>query len=287
MRVTSESPDQRAEGFVVTFDDMTELVSAQRSTAWADVARRIAHEIKNPLTPIQLSAERLEKKLAGKLAPAEQAVVTKSVQTIVDQVDAMKRLVNEFRDYARLPAAELKPVDLNALVNDVLHLYAREGDPARGPSQVPVRVELDRSLLLELLGEPLPMTEPAVDRLVARGLVANLREASENAKEAIADFRGDKGPIRGVVGDLQQSLTAARETLRSVIKVCNTRMRWRSILSKSVRFSLISVAGVPSTSPRAHSTPDSSRGADRRSEPSSKSARSPSTGEAARPTYTA
>jgi nitrogen fixation/metabolism regulation signal transduction histidine kinase len=80
------------------------------------VARRLAHEIKNPLTPIQLSAERLAMKLDGKVPPAEQAILTKSVKTIVDQVDAMKRLVNEFRDYARLPAAQLAPTDLNALL---------------------------------------------------------------------------------------------------------------------------------------------------------------------------
>jgi nitrogen fixation/metabolism regulation signal transduction histidine kinase len=86
----------------------------------------LAHEIKNPLTPIQLSAQRLEKKLAGKLEEPEQAVVTKSVKTIVDQVEAMKRLVNEFRDYARLPAAELKPVDLNALAADIMQLYGAE-----------------------------------------------------------------------------------------------------------------------------------------------------------------
>jgi len=108
------------------FDDISEIVSAQRAQAWGEVARRLAHEIKNPLTPIQLSAERLEHKLSGKLASVEQALLAKSVKTIVDQVDAMKRLVNEFRDYARLPAAELKPVDLNGLVTDVLHLYDNE-----------------------------------------------------------------------------------------------------------------------------------------------------------------
>ena len=106
----------RAAARLLVFDDISEIVSAQRAQAWGEVARRLAHEIKNPLTPIQLSAERLEMKLAGKLAAPEQALLTKSVKTIVDQVDAMKRLVNEFRDYARLPAAELKPVDLNALV---------------------------------------------------------------------------------------------------------------------------------------------------------------------------
>jgi nitrogen fixation/metabolism regulation signal transduction histidine kinase len=108
---------------LLVFDDISEIVSSQRAQAWGDVARRLAHEIKNPLTPIQLSAQRLEKKLIGKLAEPEQAVVTKSVKTIVDQVDAMKRLVNEFRDYARLPAAELKSVDLNALAADILQLY--------------------------------------------------------------------------------------------------------------------------------------------------------------------
>lgn len=111
---------------LLVFDDISEIVSSQRAQAWGDVARRLAHEIKNPLTPIQLSAQRLEKKLAGKLEELEQAVVTKSVKTIVDQVDAMKRLVNEFRDYARLPAAELKPVDLNALATDILQLYGAE-----------------------------------------------------------------------------------------------------------------------------------------------------------------
>ena len=111
---------------LLVFDDISEIVSSQRAQAWGDVARRLAHEIKNPLTPIQLSAQRLEKKLAGKLPETEQAIVTKSVKTIVDQVEAMKRLVNEFRDYARLPAAELKPVDLNTLATDILQLYGAE-----------------------------------------------------------------------------------------------------------------------------------------------------------------
>lgn len=128
----AELPDHQR---LLVFDDISEIVSAQRSQAWGEVARRLAHEIKNPLTPIQLSAERLEMKLTGKVAAAEQALLTKSVRTIVDQVDAMKRLVNEFRDYARLPAAELKPVDLNALALDVLNLYVN--------SNVVIMTELD------------------------------------------------------------------------------------------------------------------------------------------------
>ncbi|HEY9027120.1 MAG TPA: ATP-binding protein, partial [Burkholderiaceae bacterium] len=109
---------------LMVFDDITEVVSAQRSAAWSEVARRLAHEIKNPLTPIQLSAERLQFKLESKLADAaDQAMLHRSVTTIVAQVQAMKQLVNEFRDYARLPSANLKAVDLNALVTEVLALY--------------------------------------------------------------------------------------------------------------------------------------------------------------------
>jgi nitrogen fixation/metabolism regulation signal transduction histidine kinase len=109
---------------LMVFDDITEVVSAQRTAAWSEVARRLAHEIKNPLTPIQLSAERLQHKLEAKLAePADQAMLVRSVATIVNQVHAMKTLVNEFRDYARLPAAQMQAVDLNALVAEVLALY--------------------------------------------------------------------------------------------------------------------------------------------------------------------
>ena len=130
----AELPQSRR---LIVFDDISEIVSAQRSKAWAEVARRVAHEIKNPLTPIQLSAERLEIKLNDKLAPPEQALLQRSVKTIVDQVGAMLRLVNEFRDYARLPAAELHPLDLNALVQELMQLYGEE------TAAVPVRARLD------------------------------------------------------------------------------------------------------------------------------------------------
>ena len=109
---------------LLVFDDITEVVSAQRTQAWSEVARRLAHEIKNPLTPIQLSAERLQHKLEARLEGAEQAMLVRSVGTIVNQVQAMKRLVDEFRDYARLPSAQMKPLDLNELVAEVLALYA-------------------------------------------------------------------------------------------------------------------------------------------------------------------
>ncbi|MDD5295459.1 MAG: ATP-binding protein [Rhodocyclaceae bacterium] len=110
-------------GYVVVFDDITQLIAAQRSAAWGEVARRLAHEIKNPLTPIQLSAERLEHKLAEKLDNADRAMLVRSTATIVSQVEAMRDMVNAFRDYARLPAPQLSPLSLNQVVRDVLGLY--------------------------------------------------------------------------------------------------------------------------------------------------------------------
>jgi nitrogen fixation/metabolism regulation signal transduction histidine kinase len=158
---------------LLVIDDITEIVSAQRAQAWGEVARRVAHEIKNPLTPIQLSAERLQMKLSGKLPEAEQAVLAKSVRTIVEQVDAMKRLVNEFREYARLPAAELHPLDLNALVTDVLHLYGAEN------ATVPVNVELD------------PHCPPiAGDAQQLRQVVHNLLQNAQDATEQAVQQSG-------------------------------------------------------------------------------------------------
>jgi nitrogen fixation/metabolism regulation signal transduction histidine kinase len=157
---------------LLVFDDISEIVSAQRAQAWGEVARRLAHEIKNPLTPIQLSAERLEMKLAGKLADPERAILNKSVNTIVDQVDAMKRLVNEFRDYARLPAAQLKPVDLNAIVSDVLQLYTREGEHAELAALVPVRAVLDAAC-------PKIMADGQQLRQVLHNLLQNAQDATE------------------------------------------------------------------------------------------------------------
>lgn len=157
--------------YLLVFDDISEIVSAQRAQAWGEVARRLAHEIKNPLTPIQLSAERLEMKLSGKLGATEQALLTRSVKTIVDQVDAMKRLVNEFRDYARLPAAELQSLDINALALDVLHLYAPDH------AQVPITTDLDPSC-------PTIQGDPQQLRQVLHNLLQNAQDATTSAGHA-------------------------------------------------------------------------------------------------------
>ncbi|CAG0975648.1 two-component system, NtrC family, nitrogen regulation sensor histidine kinase NtrY [Burkholderiales bacterium] len=111
-------------GYVVVFDDVSELVQAQRDAAWAEVARRLAHEIKNPLTPIQLSAERLAVKLEGRLDGADQETLKRGTQTIVNQVAAMKHMVDDFAVYARQPRpGQMQAVDLSALLLDVLALY--------------------------------------------------------------------------------------------------------------------------------------------------------------------
>ena len=167
---------------LLVFDDVSEMVSAQRAQAWGDVARRLAHEIKNPLTPIQLSAERLAMKLDGKVQPAEQAILNKSVRTIVDQVDAMKRLVNEFRDYARLPAAQMVPTDLNALIKDILVLYDH--------AAVPVRTELAEGL-------PPVMADPQQLRQIVHNLVQNAQDAmagQDTAEVLLRTRRSDSGP---------------------------------------------------------------------------------------------
>lgn len=110
-------------GYVNVFDDATTMVQAQRDAAWGEVARRLAHEIKNPLTPIQLSAERMAHKLQGKLADADAKILVRSTETIVNQVDAMKRMVNEFSEYARAPAPKMQALDLNKLIEEVVSFY--------------------------------------------------------------------------------------------------------------------------------------------------------------------
>ena len=122
----SRLPVGTGSGFIVVFDDISDVIAGQRSVAWGEVARRLAHEIKNPLTPIQLSAERLQMKLESSLPPPEAELLKKSTTTIVNQVDAMKRMVDDFRDYARTPPAVLEPLDLNGLIDEILQLYLSE-----------------------------------------------------------------------------------------------------------------------------------------------------------------
>jgi nitrogen fixation/metabolism regulation signal transduction histidine kinase len=123
----SPLPEPSGGGYVVVFDDITQLIAAQREAAWGEVGRRLAHEIKNPLTPIQLAAERLQAKLVDKLRPEDGLALNRATETIVAQVTAMKNMVDDFRDYARTPAPQLDRLDLNHVVTDVLALYEQSG----------------------------------------------------------------------------------------------------------------------------------------------------------------
>jgi nitrogen fixation/metabolism regulation signal transduction histidine kinase len=150
-------------GYVVVFDDITRLISAQRTAAWGEVARRLAHEIKNPLTPIQLYAERLRQKLSDKLTGADREMLERATQTIVNQVEALKNMVNEFRDYARTPPPLLVSVDLNALVTEVVGLY--------GTSHAQLRCDLAPALAPVL-------ADPDQLRQIVHNLIANAEDAT-------------------------------------------------------------------------------------------------------------
>jgi len=146
---------------MVVFDDITDVVSAQRSIAWSEVARRLAHEIKNPLTPIQLSAERLQHKLAGKLSPEQEEMMNRSTETIIGQVQAMKQMVNDFRDFAKTPSPQLKPVSINTLTQEILGLY--EGSP--------IKTRLDPR-------SPNIMGDPTQLRQIIHNLLQNAQDAT-------------------------------------------------------------------------------------------------------------
>ena len=141
--------------FALVFDDVTQLLQAQRDAAWGEVARRLAHEIKNPLTPIQLSAERLQVKLSDRLDEPSRQVLTRSTDTIVNQVAALKALVNAFAEYARMPAPNIQRLDLNDLVIEVLGLYEGQlpidSNLAQGLQSVAADPTLMRQVLVNLI----------------------------------------------------------------------------------------------------------------------------------------
>ncbi len=178
------------EGRLLVFDDISEVVSAQRSAAWSEVARRLAHEIKNPLTPIQLSAERIQHKLAAKLAPDDASLLNRSVATIVAQVQAMKQLVNEFRDYARLPAATLAPLNLNVLVGDVLALYGEAIEHGR----LAAACAKD---LPWIVGDATQLRQ-VIHNLLQNGLDAVAERADGQVRIATEPVRNELGELRAV-----------------------------------------------------------------------------------------
>jgi nitrogen fixation/metabolism regulation signal transduction histidine kinase len=156
----------RAPGVVLVFDDITTLLQAQRDAAWGEVARRLAHEIKNPLTPIQLSAERMRRKFLGSMNAQDAQILERATHTIVAQVDAMKQMVNAFSEYARAPDMHFSPFDLNQLITEVVDLY---------------RVQ-DSSAELKLLLDP-QLPAISADRMRIRQILNNLVTNSLEALE--------------------------------------------------------------------------------------------------------
>jgi len=176
----SRLPAVSGGGFVVVFDDITRLISAQRSIAWGEVARRLAHEIKNPLTPIQLSAERLQFKLADRLQGKDQEILERATKTIVSQVLAMKRMVDDFRDYSRQPAPELAPLDLNELILEVLALYEHSSAPIKPclSKDLPL-IQGDANQLRQVIHNLLRNAEDALENIEAGEIF--LRTEAENS----------------------------------------------------------------------------------------------------------
>ena len=178
-------PKVSSGGGVVVFDDITNLLQVQRAVAWGEVARRLAHEIKNPLTPIQLSAERVQHKLINKLNEEDAKILRRSTETIVNQVEALKRMVNEFNQYARVPEMQLHQLDFNRLVREVLSLYETANMAAENSKHVQIQ---------QLLGDDLPLIkgDSAQLRQVLHNLLQNAQDALTDTPQPVIEVKTEK-----------------------------------------------------------------------------------------------
>ncbi|MDD1617063.1 MAG: Multi-sensor signal transduction histidine kinase [Methylococcaceae bacterium NSP1-2] len=181
-------------GAVVVFDDVTDLIQAQKNAAWGEVARRLAHEIKNPLTPIQLSAERLQHKLADKLEPADADMLQRSTRTIVQQVVAMKEMVDDFSEYAKPSKKQTVIIDLPVLVQEVMALYVLK-------SGIKFKANYEAASLL-IMGDPVSIRQVlhnliknALEAIETQGLIEiNLHRVQKNDSDFIEIALYDDGP---------------------------------------------------------------------------------------------
>ncbi len=177
-----DDPEQRARagadrGYVIVFDDITALLQAQRDAAWGEVARRLAHEIKNPLTPIQLSAERMRRRFLASMTRDDAEMLQRSTDTIVQQVETMKQMVNAFSEYARAPDMKIARFDLNGLATEVADLYRSQA------SRIDIRLDL---------AAPAPLIEADRGRVrqILNNLLVNALEALESTPRAAAPHGG-------------------------------------------------------------------------------------------------
>jgi len=182
---TLPGDESNAPGYVIVFDDITALLQAQRDAAWGEVARRLAHEIKNPLTPIQLSAERMRRKYLNTMDEEEAKILDRATHTIVQQVEAMKEMVNAFSDYARAPDMDISRFDLDKLAHEIVDLYrAQESD-----------VELI------LTSDPtIPLVDGDIGRVrqILHNLIRNAVEALEGSNDGRIDVQVSAAEIDAV-----------------------------------------------------------------------------------------
>ena len=182
---TLPGDESHSAGYVIVFDDITALLQAQRDAAWGEVARRLAHEIKNPLTPIQLSAERMRRKYLDSMSEDEGQILDRATHTIVQQVEAMKEMVNAFSDYARAPDIEVGTFDMDKLVHEVVDLYRAQ----------------ESGIDITLMSDPsMPMIEADIGRVrqILHNLVRNATEALENTRDGRIDVHVSVAEIDGM-----------------------------------------------------------------------------------------
>jgi PAS domain S-box-containing protein len=186
-----------AAGVVIVFDDITTLLQAQKDAAWGEVARRLAHEIKNPLTPIQLSAERMRRKLLAHMSHQDAQVLDRATHTIVQQVEAMKQMVNAFSEYARAPAMSLSHFDLNQLIREVVDLYRVHAGRTHIEMQLDAElppIRADRLRIRQILNNLLTNSLEALEGREEGRIDIETRSATVDAVEMAAVTVADNGP---------------------------------------------------------------------------------------------
>lgn len=186
-RLSAGSEDPNHRGYVLVFDDVTDLLAAQRDAAWGEVARRLAHEIKNPLTPIQLAAERLEHKLSDRLDPAGAELLARNTQTIVKQVGSLKQMVDAFRDYARKPTGKKKPLDLQQLISEVLVLYEASPVIRQNKADGPLMVSGDTTHLRQVIHNLMQNAQDAIQEAEIRQICVRTERDERWARLVIED----------------------------------------------------------------------------------------------------
>ena len=185
-------PQNKVNNYVLMIDDITMMIQAQRNAAWSEVARRLAHEIKNPLTPIQLSAERIKHKLGSKLNKDDTEILDKAVSTIVNQVDAMKTMVNEFSEYARAPKLNLELTDINETIIEICHLFENSGikittNLLKGLPKIKVDANMMRQVLINLI-------QNAQDAMVSNTKKPSIKINTNKYKNYLVLSIEDNGP---------------------------------------------------------------------------------------------